>query len=75
MAIKFNQTVKHGRLQFSPGLIYAFEDENAEPYFIKLGWAEKVKGNAEYTYSKDDVEIDVETVVGTNGPDTGAKVL
>lgn len=39
MSIQFNQRVKHGRLDFHPGVAYGFEDPDAAPYFIAAGWA------------------------------------
>lgn len=71
MAIIFNQAVKHDRLEFLPGAPVAFEDKDAEPYFVALKWAEKTTKKPLRTYSKHEVAIDRDAV----NADTGRKVL
>lgn len=71
MAIKFNQAVKHERLQFIPGVALKFKDAKAEDYFVAAGWAEKTKEKPAHTYEKGSVEIDPDTI----SADTGKKVL
>ncbi len=55
MTIKFNQTVRHGRLEFNPDTPLAFEDKDAEPYFIAAGWAEESKGQGGADHAQDEV--------------------
>jgi hypothetical protein len=74
MAIIFSTLVKHGTLQFLPGVPVAFEDRDAEPYFIAAGFAEKTKEKPVHTYSEGEVDIDPETTFG-NGDRLGQKVL
>jgi len=71
MAIKFNQVVKHDRIQFFPGVSVTFEDVNAEAYFIALGWADATTEAPVHTYAADEVAIDTTTRVA----ETGALVL
>lgn len=71
MAIKFNQAVKHGALQFFPGVSVAFEDASAEAYFVAAGWAEVTADAPVHTYPLGTVEIDPEAVFA----ETGRKVL
>ncbi len=74
MTIKFNQTVRHGRLEFNPDVPLAFEDKDAEPYFIAAGWAEETKSKPARTYAQDEVPIDPATIHG-DGPNKGQPVL
>lgn len=74
MAVKFNQPVKHDRLQFFPDVAIAFEDANADAYFINAGWAESTDDAPVHTYSAEEVVIDVETVHG-DGPNRGLPVM
>lgn len=71
MAIEFNQVVKHGRIQFFPGVSVAFDDPRADAYFTTLGWASESSNPPVHTYSAEEVEIDPETRVAQ----TGALVL
>lgn len=71
MALKFNQVVRHDRVQFLPGVAVAFEDPRAEAYFTALGWADPATDAPVYTYTADEVAIDPETRVAA----TGALVL
>jgi hypothetical protein len=74
MAVRFNQLVKHGRLAFTPGPAYAFEDPDAEPYFTKMGWAEPTDDAADFTIPLGDIDIDPATVFA-DGPQKGQRVL
>ena len=67
MTIKFNQRVKHDRLDFFPGV--ALDIPGAEHYFIACGWASETTEEPVAVY--DDVEFDPETRHG----DTGKLVL
>lgn len=71
MAVEFNQVVKHGRIQFFPGVSVAFEDPRADAYFTTLGWASESSETPVHTYSADEVAIDPETRVA----ETGALVI
>jgi hypothetical protein len=74
MAVKFNQTVRHGTMQFAKGSVIAFEDRDAEPYFIAAGWAEPSTAAPAITYDIGAVDIDPETVFG-DGQNKGQRVL
>lgn len=76
MAIKFITPgiVKHGTLTFSPGVSYAFEDKDAEPYFIGAGWAETTKDDPVHTFTLGEIDIDPATVFG-GGQNKGQVVL
>lgn len=68
MSITFNQRVKHGRLDFHPGVTYAFEDPDAAPYFIAAGWAsDSGDGEAAVTISLAEIDIDPLTRVAATG--------
>ena len=74
--IKFTtaSVVKHGKHSFAPGVSYAFEDEDAEPYFIAAGWAAKTKEPPVHTFTLGEVDIDPETIFG-GGKSRGQRVL
>lgn len=74
MAVIFNQPVKHDRLQFFPDVPIAFEDPNADTYFVNAGWAALTDDEPVHTYSADEVVIDVETVHAA-GPNRGLPVM
>lgn len=76
MAIKFTTpgVVKHGKLSFAPGVAYAFEDPDAEPYFIAAGWAAKTKEAPVHTFTLGEIDIDPATVFGS-GDKKGQPVL
>ncbi len=76
MAIKFTTAgvVKHGKHSFAPGVPYAFEDADAEPYFIAAGWAERTKEPSVHTFTLGEVDIDPATVFG-GGDRRGQAVL
>jgi hypothetical protein len=71
MAVKFNQRVLHGRIEFLPGVVVAFEDPNGNAYFTKSGWADTTSEEPVRTYSVEEVSIDPET----RHAGTGALVL
>lgn len=76
MAIKFTTAgvVKHGKLSFAPGVSYAFEDTDAEPYFIAAGWASPTKDAPVHTFTLGEIDIDPGTVFG-GGDKKGQAVL
>lgn len=79
MAVKFHQPanggqILHGREVFIPGVSLAFEDPDAEPFFIKAGWAEATEEPPALTYSQERVSIDPEAVFA-DGPSKGQPVL
>lgn len=76
MAIKFATTgvVKHGKLSFAPGISYAFEDPDAEAYFIAAGWAARTKDAPVHTFTLGEIDIDPATVFG-GGAKRGQAVL
>lgn len=58
MAIKFTAAAKHGTVQFVPGVALAFEDPDAEDYFIEAGWAEATSDEPVHTYDAATVSIE-----------------
>lgn len=66
--------ILHDRLEFFPGLSLAFDDPDAEPYFIAAGWAETTTKKPVRTYTQEEVSIDPATVHG-DGPMKGQPVL
>jgi len=62
MAVKFSSVTLHGKERFLPDIPLAFEDPDAEPYFIACGWAEKTTEEPKYTYSQDEVSVDLDTI-------------
>lgn len=73
MRIKFNQRVKHGRLDLHPGPVYDFEDPDAGPYFIACGWAADASGSAAESITIGLAEIDIDPM--TVSAETGKFVL
>lgn len=71
MAVIFNQAVKHDRHQFFPGVAVAFDDANAENYFVAAGWAVATEETPVFVYPEGSVEIDTDAVFA----ETGRKVL
>ncbi|WP_293875551.1 hypothetical protein [Sphingomonas sp. UBA978] len=74
MAIKFTSPTKHGATTFVPSVALAFEDKDAEPYFIAAGFAEATDDEPVMTYPVGEVDIDPETVFG-DGPNKGKLVM
>jgi hypothetical protein len=68
MTVKFKETVKHGTMEFLPGVPLAFEDPDAEPYFKGAGWAENTPDAPIRTYSQDEVSVDAN---GTRHAESG----
>jgi len=73
-AFVFNQRVKHGTLDFHPGVSYGFEDPDAAPYFKACGWGDSATGDADVTISLGELDIDPLTVWGV-GEDRGKFVM
>jgi hypothetical protein len=67
MPLKFHKPTRHGKFELLPGVVYGFEDEDAEPYFLALGWAEKATGTPVRTYSKEEIDIDPLTIRASDG--------
>lgn len=76
MAVKFitKGVVKHGKHSFAPGVVYGFEDADAEPYFIAAGWAEASNEKPVHVFTVGEVDIDPATAFGS-GPRKGQPVL
>lgn len=74
MGIVFNQRVKHGTRDFHPGVVYAFEDPDAAPYFVACGWAEETGADPAVTISLGEIDIDPGTT-WASGPMAGRRVL
>lgn len=62
--IVFNQRVKHGRLDFHPGVVYEFEDPDAAPYFKACGWADDSIDPVAVTIGIEELDIDPCTIFG-----------
>lgn len=75
MAIKFKELIRHGREQLVPGIALGFEDPDAEPYFLAVGWAEETDEEPVRVYSQEEIDIDPLTVYGDEGPKRGQVVL
>lgn len=67
MAVVFSKRTLHGKCELMPGVPYGFEDEDAEPYFLALGWAEKTKDEPVRVYSKGEIDIDPLTIRASDG--------
>lgn len=72
--IKFNQRVKHGTLDFQPGIVYGFEDVDAAPYFKACGWADDTGDDAAVVVTIGELDIDPCTVWG-DGSNKGKFVM
>lgn len=72
-AIKFNQRVLHGHLQFLPDSVVAFEDVDAAPYFIKAGWADPTDEPPVHVYPLADVDIPAAPIFVAGGGAVGVE--
>lgn len=61
MAIKFKEPVRQSGQQLIPGVSLAFEDANAEAFFVAAGWAEETTEDPVHTYPEGSFEIDPDT--------------
>jgi hypothetical protein len=61
MTIIFSGLTKHGKLILAPNVPTSFDDEGAEEYFVKCGWASETDQEAAVTYPEGMVEVDPET--------------
>jgi hypothetical protein len=61
-ALIFREPVKHGRVLLPVNTPVAFEDPDANPYFINAGWASETDEEPQLTYSAEEIEVDPETV-------------
>lgn len=73
-SIIFNQPVRHGDVQFLPGVPVGFEDPDAVPYFTGTGWAEASAETPVHIYPKSVIDIDPATIFA-HGPKKGQRVL
>lgn len=64
---RFNQEVKHQRSRFFEGDVIEFEDPDAAPYFVRCKWAEFSEEEPRYVVTKDELDIDPETIEGGTG--------
>lgn len=74
MAVIFKEKVRHGRETILPGVAVAFDDPNADAYFVALGAADETGDTPVHTYPIDAVSIDPETVFA-DGPNKGRAVI
>lgn len=77
MNVRFTTMVKHNRLAFSPGPVYALEGEYAAAagaYFIAMGWAAETTDPVDFTIGGDDLYVNPETTFA-DGPNKGQRVL
>lgn len=70
----FAGLVKHGRLAFSPGPVYGFEDPAAVQFFVAMGWASETTDPADFDIPAGEITIDADTVFA-DGPRKGQRVL
>jgi hypothetical protein len=73
-SIVFTERFKHGRIDFHPGVPYAFEDGRAALYFKNFGCAKPSNLEPSVTLSAAECQIDPGTVFGF-GPNKGQKIL
>lgn len=66
-SIEFNQSVRHGPVQFIPGVPVAFEDPDAAPYFIAAGWAAASDAAPVHVYDAGTIDVDPLTRVAGTG--------
>ena len=72
----FNQRVKHGKLDFHPGVVYGFEDSDAAPYFTACGWGKTVADDTDAPVVRiglAEIDIDPDTLLMT-GQFSGRKL-
>jgi hypothetical protein len=74
VGLVFNTIVKHDRLAFTPGPVYAFDDPDAPPYFLAMGWCSETDAAADFTIPIGEIDIDLETTFA-DGPKKGQLVL
>lgn len=67
MALKFHKLTRHGKFELLPGVAYGFEDEDAEPYFLALGWAESTNDEPARVYAIGEIDIDPLTIRASDG--------
>lgn len=65
-AFIFNQRVKHGRLDFHPGVVYGFEDADAAPYFAACGWGEGSGDEPAVVIGVAELDIDPTTILASS---------
>ena len=67
MAVKFKGPTRHGVNTFVPDVSLAFDDTNAEAYFVAAGFADQTSDAPVMTYPEGTVEIDPDTVQAGTG--------
>ncbi len=69
--LKFNQEVKHATgdkfHRFLKGTVVKFEDPDAVNYFTNFGWADTSDDEPQLTLTKEELDIDPETVQNATG--------
>lgn len=73
-ACRFGGLTKHGQFAFTPGTAYGFEDPDAVPYFVAMGWATETDDDPDVVISLGELDIDPLTVFG-DGPKKGQYVM
>lgn len=71
---RFSGVAKHGKLVFSPGIVYSFEDVDAVPYCDAMGWGETTDAAAQFNIPSSVFDVDPLTVFAS-GPRKGQLVL
>lgn len=71
---RFGGLTKHGRLAFNAGVTYGFEDPDAVPYFVAMGWATETDDPADVVIGIGELDIDPLTTFA-DGPNKGQFVM
>jgi len=71
---RFGGLTKHGRLAFTAGPVYGFEDPDAVTYCAAMGWGEATDDPADIVISAADFSVDPDTVFAS-GPNQGKRVM
>lgn len=74
MPVIFKESILHDRTRLMPGVSLAFEDPDAEAYFVAAGWADATKAKPVHTYSQEEIAVDPTTTYG-DGPKKGQLVI
>jgi len=73
-ACRFGGLTKHGRLAFAPGTVYGFEDPDAVPYFVAMGWAKETEDKPDIVIPIGELDISPFVIFG-DGPNKANFVM
>lgn len=74
MAVKFKAAAKKNGQTFIPGVAMAFEDDDAEGYLVRAGFAEEAKEDPVVTFPVGTWPVDTDTTFA-DGDQKGRKVM